>query len=439
VVDLPFVTTPDDSSLFENLCLVLWAFVLGWGGVLLYRLLRRSRPNLGVGMPLVLGAAIRVAVAASVSLTSYGAILRGPDEQTWLENASAVTREGPFSELGIDELTTSFHVWIIAVQNVIGPVPELSLRMVQIAFAMAGVLLIVVAVHDLAGVRAARLAAWLLALEPSGVFFSGVLLKEPILLFAGGLAAYGGTRIWRRGGLNGVGIMVAAGAVAVATRPYAGWFLVTACVLIAFHAALRHLPRRPSGTIVGVGFVILLSVSTPLLAQLSSEESLSKLQSSQDANASDESNLRLDRVDYSSREDVARNLPSRIADVLLRPYPWQVENLSQQLGALGSLGALMAFGLLIQAALRSRGRVLLNVGPLAYVGVALVIAYSLSAGNAGTSFRYRTHIVAFAIASLVILRDGSRGQRRVVLHNWGPATLPPLPLDSDRTTIRSVQ
>jgi hypothetical protein len=35
----------------------------------------------------------------------------------------------------------------------------------------------------------------------------------------------------------------------------------------------------------------------------------------------------------------------------------------------------------------------------------LLTAYSLSVGNAGTGFRYRTHIVELGIAVLVVLRE----------------------------------
>jgi hypothetical protein len=35
----------------------------------------------------------------------------------------------------------------------------------------------------------------------------------------------------------------------------------------------------------------------------------------------------------------------------------------------------------------------------------LLIAYSLSAGNAGTGFRYRSHLVTLGIAAVVVLRE----------------------------------
>ena len=49
-----------------------------------------------------------------------------------------------------------------------------------------------------------------------------------------------------------------------------------------------------------------------------------------------------------------------------------------------------------------------RAGPLLYVAAGLLVAYSLSAGNAGTAFRYRTHVVVVATAALVAVRFGTR-------------------------------
>jgi hypothetical protein len=41
----------------------------------------------------------------------------------------------------------------------------------------------------------------------------------------------------------------------------------------------------------------------------------------------------------------------------------------------------------------------------------LLVAYALSAGNAGTGFRYRTGLVTLAIAMMAILREQARRRR----------------------------
>jgi hypothetical protein len=43
-----------------------------------------------------------------------------------------------------------------------------------------------------------------------------------------------------------------------------------------------------------------------------------------------------------------------------------------------------------------------------YPALFLTIAYALSVGNAGTGYRYRTHLVVLGLATLVILREHAK-------------------------------
>ena len=52
-----------------------------------------------------------------------------------------------------------------------------------------------------------------------------------------------------------------------------------------------------------------------------------------------------------------------------------------------------------------------HTAPILYPLVFLSVAYSLSAGNAGTGFRYRTHLVVLGVAMLVVLREHVRRSR----------------------------
>src|SRR5207245_1418904 len=138
----------------------------------------------------------------------------------------------------------------------------------------------------------------------------------------------------------------------------------------------------------------------------------------------DSSNLKLERVDFSSKEAIVFNLPRRIRDVLIRPYPWQLEDVSQGFGLIGTAVAYVAIVLLLWTALENRGRLMERAAPLWYLAFFLLIAYSLSTGNAGTGFRYRTHLLTIAICILVVLRA-----RREAAPAREPrsGTWPPLP------------
>ncbi len=284
--------------------------------------------------------------------------------------------------------------------------PDLVLRITQTGIAVAGLVLLATAVYELAGPRAALIAAWLLAFEPSNIFFSTLLHKEPGLLLAGGLVAFGGACMWKSARVLYLWPMTLGCLIAVATRPYAGWFLIAAAAAITLHAGIRARTEGGVRSLTLVAVVVLLgAISAPTVLKASTHESLQKnLQSSQNANASDTSNLSLERVDFSTRGAIIVNLPKRIVDVTTRPYPWQLGNTSQRLGLLGSIFAFACFWLLFLELWRARGHIMDRAGPLVYLGFFTLITYSLSAGNAGTAFRYRMHIVAVAVCLLVVLR-----------------------------------
>jgi hypothetical protein len=179
---------------------------------------------------------------------------------------------------------------------------------------------------------------------------------------------------------------------------------------------MRNLNRPLVAMPMIYAVVIIGFVATPVLLQASSKKNLQHLQTSQDANASgtgqstgpgtaNGNNLALEQVDFSTRGAILRNLPKRIRDVVLKPYPWQIRSASQRFGALGTLAAYAGLLLLIRYAWRNRGRVFPRAGPLLYPLFFMLIAYSLSAGNAGTGFRYRTHLVTLALAVMVVLRE----------------------------------
>jgi hypothetical protein len=92
-----------------------------------------------------------------------------------------------------------------------------------------------------------------------------------------------------------------------------------------------------------------------------------------------------------------------VRDLLFRPYPWQDYDWGQRLGAIGCLLALALLIALIRYAWLTRGGILRRTAPLLYPTLMMLIAFSLSVGNAGTGFRYRAHLLIPAIGILSIL------------------------------------
>jgi hypothetical protein len=386
--------------------LLFWAYAV----LVLVRFLKRRRPELAVASPIVVAYLVRVLAIAAVGATGVGSSLRGGDEIGFVSFAHAIAGSSfsssdwlPFGHYGLYEI-------VFALQLRLGEFTVDTMRITDVGLATIGMTLIVVAVYDLAGPRASRLTAWLLALEPASIFFSQVLHKEPFMFLAIGLVVFGGTKIWQRLSWGGVMLMAAGGAVAVATRPYAGWFLVSAAVFVTLHAVVRNFDQRGRAIPMLLTVVAVVVVATPAVLQKTSSQSLQALQASQTANAQAAgtagNSLALEQVNYSTRTAIITNLPPRIADLLLRPWPWQIGDSSQRFGLLGTFVAYIALWVLARYLLRWRRRRAIELAaPLLYPLLFLLIAYSLSVGNAGTGFRYRSQLVVLMIAAAVVFRE----------------------------------
>lgn len=432
-----------DIPLYDVECVLLATLVVAGGLALAIRSLNANRPNLGIGYAIGVGFALRLLASAGVGVTGLASTLRGYDEDRFVQGAREVARYGFDSGIWLPSSTHRLHEIVFALQIKLADFPNGALRVTQIGISLLGVVLVVAAIHDLAGPRAAFIAAWVFALEPAEIFFNSILHREPLLVLASGLVAFGGTKVWTRRDLGGIPLMGLGCAIAVMTRPYAGWFLITGALLLIAHAAVCRLgsPIRSLPLVYAVAIVV--AVATPAVLKLTSQRSLEQnLQSSQDANASptaersgtNSNNLALERVDFSTRGDLLRNLPGRVRDVVLRPYPWQIQNTSQRLGAIGSMVVLLALYLLLRYIRSNRGRILSLTAPILYPAGFLLMGYALSVGNAGTGFRYRTHLVLLGAAVLIVLREHSLRDQARAVEDYSLAARGRLASDAERRT-----
>ncbi len=392
------------------------------GGILAFVItrMRLRRPGFAIALPIVVGVGLRLFAVAGINSTGVQDQLRGGDESTFLAYAHAIAGT-PWGRGFLPHGSYQLQTELFAAQIKLFNLSPTALRITQVGISMLGIVLIVAAVYDLAGPRAARLMAWVGALEPANIFFNSSLSKEPIMLLATGLVVLGSTKIWRR--LDPIGALLCAlgGLIAVYTRSYAGWFLVSASVVVVLHAAIRNLNRPIVAMPVIYAVAGVVALATPTLLSVTSDKSLKQLQSAQSfttgqqastaTGGSNSDNLALEQVDFSTRGQVLKNLPQRMFDIIFRPYPWQLQNTSQRLGAIGTVIAVAGFFALLGFAWRARGDVLRLIAPILYPFLFLLVAYSLSAGNAGTGFRYRSHLVLLGAAMLVILREHVHAMR----------------------------
>ena len=402
-----------DLDLFEALCATIALLFAAYALIWLVRRLSRSREGFNIGKQITFAFALRIFAAIGLGQLSIAQNLRGGDELTFLARAKDVAVLPLGGPQSLEYLTSQLHTFLFSIHYRIFDVtpPELMMRVEMVLFATVGIALLSAAVYELAGARPAMIVAWILALEPANVFFSSLLHKEPLMYLAEGMVAFGGAVLWKRGKLAALLPMIAGCLIAVATRPYVGWFLIAAAAAVVLHASLTRQRGLQSVALTSL-CVVGIAAFIPVMLNKSSDENLTQLQQSQDFNAQDKTaNLSLERVDYSTREKLILNLPKRIKDLILRPYPWQTQNTSQQLGAVGSLVVLACLALLAMAIARNRNQIMQMAGPLVYPAAFMLVAYAISAGNAGTAYRYRTHLVGLAVSLVIVLLANRRQEQ----------------------------
>jgi hypothetical protein len=396
--------------------------ILAVGVILMYVVLKlgKTRPEMRIGRAIAVAYGIRLLAIVAINATGLGASLRGGDETTFLYFAQYLAPH-QFGTSFLPHGQFQLQTILFALQIKLGFINETGLRVGQVGIALLGFLFMLATTYDLAGPRAARLAAWLLAIEPSSIFFNSEIHKEPLMELAAGLAAFGGVWLWKRLDIRGIFICATGCAIGVYTRGYAGWFLACACVLLILHSALRNTQRKGVAVSLVYAVVIAGMLAAPTLLAATSGKNLKTLQESTQANATgtteggtggaNGSNLALESVNISSRGAVLTSLPTKMRELVLQPYPWQLHDSSQMFGSVGTLFAYAILLLLIRYAWINRGDIFGRAGPLLYPLLFEMVAYSVTVGNAGTGFRYRSHLVTLGICAMCALRAAA--QRRV--------------------------
>jgi len=402
----------DDRLLYDALACAGALIGLAWLVVALARNAARRRPGLRIARPLATAAVTRLAAVTVVAAVPALRPLRGPDETGFIAAAHDFAADpGSLGALP-RALVGNLHVAYMGVeQYLVGAHTDLVLRAGHIALALAAISILAIAVTDVAGPRAGAVSAWILAFEPTNVFFSGVLHKEAPMMLGEALVVLGAVRMYQRRDATAVAFMAAGLAIAALTRPYAAAALFVACAGVSMHAAVRRLgpARRRSPRLAGgLAVTLLLAVAAaPAPAAV-----LRTVQTSQNANSIDDANLALPPVDFTTLDSTAQNIDSRVAALLVQPFPWQAANLSQRAGVAGTAFAWMLMVAALVLALTRPRFTVVELAPLLYLVTMTVVVYALSTGNAGTGFRYRTHVLFLLAALVAALACTPRQSRR---------------------------
>lgn len=401
-----------DAGLYQAECSALVVVAGMLALVLLHRRLARGRDLAGV-LPLALGAfVVRAVIVVGVSNAgSIGRTIRGTDDPAFFYSAQLLAgrpwgSRDWLSTLAGDGLTLVSGGVIKLMGD---PGPD-SLRLVQSAIAAVAVLVLMVAVHDLAGRCAALLTGAILLVEPSSLFFTTILQKESLLLLAVALGVFATAGLWRGRLLPAAGAAVGALVVAGSVRPYAAGFLAVGLVVCGLHWALGHAgPHR--GRAVAALMVCAIGGTALFIGTGTAGRALSRLQEFQTIETGGTAALRLAPVNFTTIGGLAMAVPERLLDFAVRPLPWQLASDEQRLGAFGTV---VAWSLVLWTGvgfvLSRRARAAL---PLLYVAATVTVGYAITSANAGTGFRHRLHVLFLLAGMGSALWVGTPAGRRV--------------------------
>lgn len=342
----------------------------------------------------------------------------------WARNGLAGTMEhlGTGAEL---------YTWFISVFYAVLDRSRLMMQAVNVLFGSLIILNVAGLARTLAGSnRAAVTAAWLVALFPSLVFFSAVLLREVAVAYPLTLAMLLFARWYAdRRPVQVVGALVAV-AVSMAFHSGAGAvFLAGGVWLVALWlreivtGRFRHLGRNTVALVVGAAIIgVVLSSGFGLdKFQYVSTGDLKELTRAQENYATGRA-VYLEDLHPDSNLDLAWQTPIRLLYFLFAPFPWMLRGPADLIGFVDSLFFLGLFREVwrARAVLAERRDILLVLGAF----VALATTFAIGVSNYGTAHRHRNKMLPLLIGAAVALRETRRARGAVSPKGEG-LTAPP--------------
>jgi len=372
----------------------------------LHARLARSRPGFDVSVPLLFGVGARALTIFALTVSpELGSRIRGTDEAAFLHEANVL------EDLPLSDPRWRNVLWgdltvlpLVGFRLASGEVPTVAARFIQAGFALAGILLIAAAAYELGGPGASRLFTWIAALEPAGVFFSTLLHDEALVVLGEALLILSLVAFARRRHVQCAALLIAGAAILVATRPYLGIASAVACLGgFGFVEADRRLGTYRALGLAGTVALATLAAALVLAPRIAPGQ-LQTLQGNHDYDFVGYTNLDLPPVEVTSTAGLAETLVQRTVDYAARPYPWQVENLSQRLGALGTIVWYCLLATVVAALVLNsrRPQFWAAAAPILLLVSAQTTAYALTLINAGLGLRHRIHLALMVTLVLAI-------------------------------------
>lgn len=364
-------------------------------------------------VPVAVGFSLRlVAVAAAAMVPSIGHKITSTDEATFMATTKTLASLPLTSTkwLSMTVHWTEVIPWSLT-YKVFGDCGPLPLRLEQIGFSLAALVIASAVAGRIGGRRAGLIAAWVIAVEPSSVYFAGLLHQESLFMVGDALVLSGLVDVWTRdAGWRGPTCAVLAGlALVFGTRSYMAFFVTVAVVLVLVGAELcRRLGQTRGLALLTVGAVALTLIGV-LVAPHAVPGGLANLQHQLNLRYPG-ANLPLPHTTVTDSGGLFKTIVTRSVDLLARPFPWQLADSAQKAAVAGTLVwyLLVLVTLVLTLRLGLDGRLV----PALIMSVCETIGFAMTLVDAGEGFRHRVNLVLLISVPLGVMLDRWLAARR---------------------------
>ena len=275
-----------------------------------------------------------------------------------------------------------------------------------------------------------RRAAWVVALMPAFVFWSGALYKEGLVLLALSIGVYHALRLqrqWRTGSLLGIILsVVALFGLRFYLAPIMGGAILLA--LVFARDTSERSRRLGSGvvtfarqaTLALLFIVAMVSMGLTQRAEESLFETDEGLLVQLDSSRRDLSSAQsgyLPEADVSAPEEVVRFFPMGLLYFLTVPFPWQLGALRQTLTIPETFAWVLVYPLVLVGIVRGFRVNRSGTAFLVILSAAMCCVYAVLSGNVGTAYRMRTQVwlfwALFAVWGWEVWRRPARKQNEL--------------------------
>jgi hypothetical protein len=370
------------------------------------------------GLPICVGFGLRLlAVAVAAAIPSIGHKLTSTDEATFIATTKTLAAL-PLSSGKWLSLATHFTEvipWALT-YKLFGNCGPLPLRLEQIGFSLAAVIGISATAGKIGGRRAGLIAAWIAAVEPSSVYFAGLLHQESLCMVGEALLLAALVDVWMRyrpwwrplcAGLLGLGLIFG-------TRSYMAFFAGVAALFTLIAAAVCRRLGLARGLTAMTALAVLAGLAGVVAAPHVVPGSLANLQHQLNLPYPG-ANLPLPHANVSNAGGLLRTVVSRSIDLVVRPFPWQIGSSAQKAAVAGTL--VWYVFVLVTLALTVRQGFDGRLVPVLILMICEVIGFALTLVDAGEGFRHRVNLVLLLAVPLGVLIDrwlSGRRARRLV-------------------------